>query len=108
MINVLYKLLKAPLVSLAIILVITVFFFMQMKSKAVMETDLDKYMPQNHPAFVYSDRAEGWFNIKDGIIIAIENTDGIYNPRTLDKIKQITKDLQKMPEIEKDDVTLVL
>lgn len=105
MIKILYKLLKAPLVSLAVILMITIFFFMQMKSKAVMETDLDKYMPQDHPAFVYSDQAEEWFNIKDGIIIAIENTDGIYNSRTLDKIKQITKYLQKMPEIEKDDVT---
>jgi len=105
MINVLYKLLKAPLVSLAVILMITVFFFIQMKSKAVMETNLDKYMPQNHPAFVYSDQAEEWFNIKDGIIIAIQNTDGIYNAGTLDKIKQITKELQKMPEIEKDDVT---
>ena len=29
-----------------------------------METDLDEYMPQDHPAFVYSDQAEEWFNIK--------------------------------------------
>ncbi len=105
MINLLNKLLKAPILSLGVILAITVFFFMQMKSNSAMETDLDKYMPQNHPAFVYSDQAEEWFNIKDGIIIAIENTDGIYNTRTLDKIKQITKDLQKLPEIENDDVT---
>ena len=42
-----------------------------------METDLDKYMPQEHPAFVYSNQAEEWFNIQDGIIIAIENPRGI-------------------------------
>jgi len=103
--NLLHKLLKIPKISMTIILVLTVFFFMQMKSKASMETNLDKYMPQDHPAFVYSDQAEEWFNIKDGIIIAIENTAGIYNIETLTKIKQITKDLQKMPEIEKADVT---
>ncbi|MDP8206108.1 MAG: efflux RND transporter permease subunit [Candidatus Electryonea clarkiae] len=62
-------------------------------------------MPHEHPAFVYSDQAEEWFDIKDGIIIAIENRDGIYNPETLTKIKQITKELQKMEEIEKSDVT---
>ena len=70
-----------------------------------METDLDKYMPQQHPAFVYSNMAEEWFNIKDGIIIAIENQNGIYNPGTIKKIKDITKALQKMKEIKKDDVT---
>lgn len=70
-----------------------------------METDLDEYMPQNHPAFVYSDVAEEWFGIQDGIIIAIENENTIYNEATLDTIKQITKRLQKMPEIEKADVT---
>ena len=70
-----------------------------------METNLDKYMPEEHPAFVYSDQAEEWFNIKDGIIIAIENQNGIYNKETLDIIKALTKKFQKMPEIEKPDVT---
>jgi predicted RND superfamily exporter protein len=70
-----------------------------------METDLDKYMPQNHPAFVYSDQAEEWFGINDGIIVAIENKNGIYNTATIDTLKQLTKVLQKMDEIEKSDVT---
>lgn len=103
--NLLHKLLRIPKTILLLTLIITVFFFIQMKSKASMETNLDKYMPQNHPAFIYSDEAEEWFNIKDGIIIAIENANGIYNSETLQKIKQITKDLQKFDEIEKSDVT---
>lgn len=70
-----------------------------------METDLDEYMPQEHPAFVYSNQAEEWFNIQDGVIIAIENPAGIYNNATLQKVKDLTKKLQKMDEIEKDDVT---
>jgi len=70
-----------------------------------METDLDKYMPESHPAFVYSNKAEEWFNIQDGIIIAIENKNGVFNTETLDSLKQLTKRFQKFDEIDKDDVT---
>jgi predicted RND superfamily exporter protein len=76
-----------------------------MKENTRMETNLDKYMPADHPAFIYSDQAEKWFNIQDGIIIAIENKNGVYNYETLDIVKKLTKKLQKFKEIEKADVT---
>ena len=88
-----------------VIVIITVLFFLEMKENTRMETNLDKYMPHDHPAFIYSDKAEGWFDIKDGIIVAIENKNGIFDSETLDTLKQLTKRLQKMPEIEKSDVT---
>ena len=99
------NILNHPYLTMGLILLLTVFFFMQIKSKGRMETDLDKYMPQNHPAFVYSDQAEEMFDIKDGIIIAIEHPQSIYNSGTLQKIKDITKGLQEMEEIHKKDVT---
>ncbi len=101
----LQKLLNAPWIVMAVTIVISALFFMQMKQKSTMETDLDKYMPQDHPAFVYSDQAEEWFGINDGIIVAIENPNGIFNTATLDTLKQLTRRLQKMEEIEKADVT---
>ncbi|MCB2195713.1 MAG: MMPL family transporter [Bacteroidetes bacterium] len=91
--------------SMILIVLISVFTFYWMKTNTTMETDLDEYMPKNHPAFIYSDEAEDIFNIKDGIIIAIENKEGVYNSNTLKKVKDLTKELQKLPEIEKDDVT---
>ncbi|MCF8362816.1 MAG: MMPL family transporter [Prolixibacteraceae bacterium] len=91
--------------TIIITLVITVFFLQEMKQNARMETNLDEYMPKEHPAFVYSDKAEDWFNIKDGILIAIENKNGIYNSQTLQKIKDITMDLQDMEEFDDNDVT---
>ena len=103
--NWILKTLKYPKLVLITILIITVVFFKVMAEKAEMETNLDKYMPQKHPAFVYSNEAEDWFNIKDGIIFAIENPDGIYHTETLQKIKDLSKRLQKMKEIEKVDVT---
>ena len=103
--NFLNKLLKAPWIVIAITIITGVLLFLVMKQNSRMETNLDKYMPQDHPAFVYSDMAEEWFGINDGIIVAIENKNGIFNTETLDTLKQLTKKLQKMDEIEKADVT---
>ena len=103
--KILKNLLKAPWLVAAVIVLISAMFFMQMKQKSRMETDLDEYMPKDHPAFMYSDQAEEWFGINDGIILAIENQNGIFNTATLDTLKQLTKTLQKMDEIEKADVT---
>jgi len=99
------KLLGLSWLVILLIVVITGVFVTAMKSNTRMETDLDKYMPQKHPAFVYSNDAEDLFGIKDGIIVAIENKDGIYNEGTLQKIKDLTKEIQAMEGIEKSDVT---
>lgn len=88
-----------------VVMAISAWFIIQLAGNARMETDLDKYMPQDHPAFVYSDQAEEWFNIKDGILIAVEHPAGIYNTATLDKIREMTKALQQMPGIQPQDVT---
>ena len=99
------KLLNYSWISMIVIVAITIGFFLLMKENTRMETNLDKYMPHDHPAFIYSDQAEEWFNIQDGIIIAIENQDGIFNTATLDTLKQLTKRFQKFDEIDKEDVT---
>jgi uncharacterized protein len=91
--------------AIIVIIVITGIFIFAMMSNTRMETNLDKYMPQKHPAFVYSNQAEELFEIKDGIIIAIENPEGIYTEATLQKVKDLTKEIQKMEGIEKNDVT---
>lgn len=103
--SLLEKLLKGPVIVFTVLFVISGMLFLQMKENTEMETDLDEYMPKDHPAFVYSDKAEEWFNIKDGIIVALENPKGIYNAETLDTLKQMTKAFQQMAEIKRDDVT---
>lgn len=103
--KVLQQLMNYPKSIILLTLAISAFFFYQMKENVRMETDLDEYMPKDHPAFVYSDEAESWFDIKDGIIIAMEHPESIYNPETLQKLKDLTKALQKMEAIESADVT---
>jgi len=89
----------------AAVLAVSAAFLIAAAGNTRMETDLDEYMPKDHPAFVYSDEAEEWFDIKDGIIVAIEHPDGIYNHGTLSKIKALTKELQKHDRIDRGDVT---
>lgn len=98
-------LLRYPKIILVTMLIITIAFFSVITKNSRMETELDKYMPQDHPAFVYSDQKEEIFNIQDAIIIAIENLGGIYQSGTLQKIKDLTLELGKMEEINKNDIT---
>src|SRR6056297_1941965 len=98
MLKIIYKIIRSPKTTLAIILLLSAVFFVVMKQNSRMETDLDDYMPQEHPAFVYSNQAAEWFNIQDGVIIAIENDKGVYRSATLQKIKDLTGELQKMAE----------
>ncbi len=96
---------RSPWIVVVCILIVSAAFFATVIRHSRMETDLDKYMPQDHPAFIYSDKAEEWFNIKDGIIIAIEAQGGIYTESTLTKIRDLTVELQDRPEIQPGDVT---
>lgn len=104
-VKMLSRIARTPWLALAITLFISIVFFSIMRQHSRMETNLDKYMPEKHPAFIYSAQAEEWFNIKDGIIIAIESPGGIYNQSTLKKIKDLTIALQNRTEIKENDVT---
>lgn len=98
------KLAIASWITMVMLILGTIYFVREMKNNAHMETDLDEYMPKTHPAFVYSDQAEEWFNINDGILIAIENPQGIYNTESLSKIKDISIKLQEMSQFDENDV----
>ncbi len=94
----------AAFAAVILIFIATALFAKVLAENARMETNLDEYMPRDHPAFIYSDQAEEWFNIKDGILIAVEHRESIYNPSTLEKIKQISIGLIEMPQFEEADV----
>lgn len=90
---------------LAVSLLLTIAAMFSLVKNIYLETDLDEYMPHEHPSFAYSDKAEELFDIRDAIVIAIENKKGVYNPTTLQKVKDLTKTLSKMEEIHKTDIT---
>ena len=95
---------KKPILTLLILLSITAYFSYEIYDKARIETNLDKYMPDNHSAFEKSDHYEELFNIDDSIVVAIENKDGIYNKNTFKQIENITNKLSKIDGIDGESI----
>ncbi|MGM0436665.1 MAG: efflux RND transporter permease subunit [Bacillota bacterium] len=96
--------LKKPIITLLILLAITGYFTFQIYDKARIETNLDEYMPENHPAFEKSDHYEELFGISDAVVVAVENRNGIYNKETLKQIENIQKELANLDEINGNEI----
>ena len=86
---------KRPYVLLCILLMLSILLAFSIYNSASLETDLSEYMPKTHPAFIASDNAEQLFGIGDAILIVLEDTQGIYNTDTIEKIDAITKALEE-------------
>jgi len=95
---------RRPVLVLVVIAGITVLAVLGIRSNLRMETNLDEYMPKDHPAFVYSDKADERFHIRDAILIAVEHPVSVYNPETLGKIVALEDDLARFKEIEISDI----
>ena len=95
---------RRPVLVLVVIAGITLLAVMGIRSNIRMETNLDEYMPKDHPAFVYSDKADERFHIRDAILIAVEHPISVYNPETLEKIAAMEDDLARFEEIEASDI----
>src|SRR5690606_34319907 len=67
---------KSTLIGL---LIVTVFAAAAMTGLR-WETDARVYFPKGHPAIQYDELVADTFHVKDSIIIAIVNEDGIFNP----------------------------
>ena len=99
--------LAQPIVVMVLALAITILAATTMMADFRMETNLDKYMPETHPAFVFSDEADERFLIRDAILIALEHPDTIYNPDSLAKIIQIGEELQGIDELSESRIQSV-
>ena len=97
---------KKPLLILVVLIALLSLFVFGIATNGKLVTDLTKYMPSTHPAFMASDAAEELFNIQDSILLVIEHPTSIYNTATLEKIKRITEELPLLfDEIEEGKVT---
>ncbi len=90
-----YLITKKPLIVLLLLLLLTTGAVILIAQRAELETDLDEYMPSNHPLFVQSKENSEIFAIEDSILIAIESPTTIYNTETLKKIRQLSIELPK-------------
>lgn len=88
-----------PVISIVFVVLLTVAAAIPIVKNFRIETNLDKYMPSDHPAFAYSAEAEERFQIRDGILIAIEHPDSVFNTGTLAKIAALEMDLREVEEL---------
>lgn len=100
--------LKKPRLVIMILLLITAFFLYQIHDKARIETNMDNYMPKDHPAFENSDYYEDLFNIEDAIIVAIAHEDDIFNYASLSKIEKITDSLAELEAVNSNQVDSII
>jgi hypothetical protein len=104
--NLLDKTARKPLLLLLAIILLMLIFILSIGHNAVLETDLDEYMPKDHPAFVFSDEAEEMFGIADAVLFALEHPESIYNSGSLRKIRDLTEALSEaFDEINAGDIT---
>ena len=96
--------LKKPIITLLILFAITAFFGFEIYDKARIETNLNEYMPENHPAFEKSEHYEDLFDINDAVIVAVENENEIYNKKTIEQILEISDRLSSLEEINEEDI----
>lgn len=88
-----------PVLSIMFVILLTIAAAVPILMNFRMETNLDKYMPSDHPAFAYSAEAEDRFQIRDGILIAIEHPDSVFNTGTLAKIAALETALRSIEEL---------
>ncbi|MCF7953102.1 MAG: MMPL family transporter [Spirochaetales bacterium] len=97
---------KKPAVPVLGIIALTAVFIFALAGNASLETDLDTYMPSDHPAFVFSDEAEAQFGIEDSVLIVVEAPETIYKPGSLEKIRAITETLpERFSAFEEGSIT---
>jgi predicted RND superfamily exporter protein len=89
---------RYPKAILTVILALTVAAGYAMK-RLHFETDARVYFPKGHPAIAYDELVADVFHVKDSIIIAVENENGIYNPETLSRIWRITDKVSELPGV---------
>ena len=90
-------------VIIVLVLGCTVVAWLQI-SKLRFETDLEAMIPLDDPVQAYSDVVEDRFGIRDLIIIGVLNNNpdenGVFNPRTLGIVKELSEQIALIPGIQ--------
>lgn len=70
-------------------------------------TQADAFIDENEPALIYRDAVEQIFNLKDPLVIAVQNRGptGIYNEHSLKLVRWLSDQLQAVPNIDPQGIT---
>jgi hypothetical protein len=70
-------------------------------------TQADAFINENEPALIYRQAVEDIFNLKNPMVIAIQNdsSTGIYNPQSLKLVRWLSSQLVSVPNIDPQGIT---
>ena len=92
-----------PKIVIALILVITVLFGMQMP-KIKIDTDPENMLPENEEVRLFHSEVKEVFGLNDILVVGIVREAGVFNPETLERVVRITDRIRDMDGVIYDDL----
>ena len=90
------------ILTLSIVVMIGVSSFIPQMTK---DTSYDAFLPEDDPILVFRNQTKETFGLKDPMVIAIVNEDGIFNTSTLQLVQELSDRLRTIPGIDPDEIT---
>ncbi len=84
------SILERPKRVVAFLLLITAFFGWHMR-KVELNNSIEELLPSHHPSVLMDKELKHVFDSREMILIGVTSDDGIFNPRTLQKVKDLTE-----------------
>ena len=89
---------------IALVLGISVIAWGQMRNHLRFESDLDAMVPADNPVSMYKEQVEDRFGMRDNIVVGVLNDNpdenGVFNPRTLAIVKELSERIALLPGIK--------
>ena len=88
-----YRIILAyPRAVIGLVLAVTGFFAWQ-ATRVELNNSIEAILPQGHPAVLQDHEIKRVFNSREMILIGLLNDEGIFNPRTLQKVRDLTSEV---------------
>lgn len=98
------KVVKHPLKVTLVGFILIALFAIGIKN-IVKDTTADAFIPKGDSALVNKDKLIKLFGLDDPMVIVVEDKKGVFNPKTLDIVYKLSKEIQKLPEVKNDGIT---
>ncbi|NOX87987.1 MAG: RND family transporter [Calditrichaeota bacterium] len=96
--------LRFPKSVIGIILLLTLFFGWEMQ-KVKIDNSIIALLPAKNQSVAMDNEVKKIFNSREMILIGVINNKGIFNPVTLQKVKDLTENIRRISIVEANDVS---
>jgi hydrophobe/amphiphile efflux-3 (HAE3) family protein len=90
------------ILTLSLLVMVGVSLFIPKMKK---DTSYDAFLPKDDPILVFRNQVKESFGLKDPMVIAIVNEEGIFNKKTLALVHELSEKIKTIPGIDPDQIT---